>query len=97
MRRVDAGWRSSRSLGRIGRRTSSPVQLGQRPPSTPSAHSRQNVHSYEQIRASGESGGKSRSQHSQLGLNSSILVQSWWRLWLCILSEKVGIGERRSL
>jgi hypothetical protein len=76
MRRVDAGWRSSRSLGRIGRRTSSPVQLGQRPPSTLSAHSRQNVHSYEQIRASGESGGKSRSQHSQLGLNSSILVQS---------------------
>ena len=43
--RVDAGWRSSRSLGRIGRRTSSPVQLGQRPPSTPAAHSRQNVHS----------------------------------------------------
>jgi hypothetical protein len=76
MRRVDAGWRSSRSLGRTGRRTSSPVQLGQRPPSTPSAHSRQNVHSYEQFRASGESGGKSRSQHSQLGLNSSILVQS---------------------
>jgi len=76
MRRVDAGWRSSRSLGRIGRRTSSPVQLGQRRPSTPSAHSWQNVHSYEQIRASGESGGKSRSQHSQLGLNSSILVQS---------------------
>jgi hypothetical protein len=97
MRRVDAGWRSSRSLGRIGRRTSSPVQLGQRRPSTPSAHSRQNVHSYEQIRASGESGGKSRSQHSQLGLNSSILGAILMALWLCILREKVGIGEPLSL
>jgi hypothetical protein len=76
IRCVDAGWRRSRSLGRIGRRTSSPPQLGQCPPSTPSAHSRQNVHSLEQIRASSEWGGKSRSQHSQLGLSSSILVQS---------------------
>ena len=69
---VEAGWRSSRSAGRIGRRTSSPPQFGQRPPSTPSAQSRQNVHSYEQIRASTESGGRSRSQHSQFGRSSSI-------------------------
>jgi hypothetical protein len=48
--------------------------LGQRPPSAPSAQSLQNVHSKEQIRASGEAGGKSRSQHSQFGLNSSIVV-----------------------
>jgi hypothetical protein len=33
------------------------------------------VHSKEQIRASGESSGKSRSQHSQLGLNSSIVTR----------------------
>jgi hypothetical protein len=32
------------------------------------------VHSNEQIRASSEAGGKSRSQHSQFGLNSSIVV-----------------------
>ena len=69
---VEAGWRSSRSAGRIGRRTSSPPQFGQRPPSTPSAQSRQNVHSYEQIRASTESGGRSRSQHSQFGRSSSM-------------------------
>jgi len=31
------------------------------------------VHSKEQIRASSEAGGKSRSQHSQFGLNSSIV------------------------
>jgi len=74
IRCVAAGWRSSRSLGLIGRRTSSPLQLGQCPPSTPSAQSRQNVHSNEQIRASSEPGGKSRSQHSQLGLNSSMLM-----------------------
>jgi hypothetical protein len=76
IRRVDAGWRANRSFGRIGRRTNSPPQLGQCPASTPSAQSLQKVHSKEQIRASGESGGKSRSQHSQLGLNSSIVTCS---------------------
>jgi len=39
----------------------------------PSAQSWQNVHSKEQIRASSEAGGKSRSQHSQFGRNSSIV------------------------
>jgi len=34
------------------------------------------VHSKEQIRAWSESGGRSRLQHSQLGLNSSIVIQS---------------------
>src|SRR6266851_713017 len=57
----------------MGRWTSSPEQLGQRPRSV-RAQSTQNVHSKEQIRASGESGGKSRSQHSQPGRISSILV-----------------------
>jgi hypothetical protein len=55
--------------GRIGRLTSSPPQLGQTPCSVPSAHDRQNVHSNEQITASRESGGRSRSQHSQFGLS----------------------------
>src|SRR2546430_2422220 len=73
MRRVEAGWRSSWPGGRMGRWTSSPQQLGQSPRSV-RAQSTQKVHSKEQIRASGESGGKSRSQHSQPGRISSILV-----------------------
>jgi hypothetical protein len=97
IRRVDAGWRASRSFGRIGRRTSSPLQLGQRPASTPSAQSRQKVHSKEQMRASSEWGGKSRSQHSQLGLSSSIVTCSNAAYSRPILREKVGRGERLSL
>jgi len=58
--------------GRTGRRTNSPPQFGHRPPNTPFTQSAQNVHSNVQIRASGESYGKSRSQHSQLGRSSSI-------------------------
>src|SRR5437870_6412036 len=42
------------------------------PPSLRSAQSRQNVHSYVHMKASGESGGRSRSQHSQPGLNCSM-------------------------
>jgi hypothetical protein len=86
-----------RGTGRIGRRTSSPPQLGHRPSSTPSAQPRQKVHSKEQIRASGESVGKSRSQHSQLGLNSSIVTQPERCEQLGILREKIGIGEQLSL
>jgi hypothetical protein len=63
----------------------------------PSAQSRQNVHSKEQIRASSEAGGKSRSQHSQFGLNSSIVVLSEHRRRRHIVREKVGIGQRLSL
>lgn len=72
-RLVDAGSLASIAAGRRGLTTSSPPQFGHCPPSTPSAHATQNVHSYVQIRASVESGGKSRSQHSQFGLNSNIV------------------------
>jgi hypothetical protein len=69
---VEAGCRESGLPARDGRATSSPPQLGQLPWSVPSAHVTQNVHSNEQIRASVDPGGRSRSQHSQLGLISSI-------------------------
>jgi len=72
-RSVEAGKRTNRSAGRTGRFTRSPPQFGQCPPGNRvSAQVRQNVHSNEQILASAESGGKSRSQHSQFGLSSSI-------------------------
>ena len=72
LRTVDAGNRANLSAGRIGRRTNSPPQFGQRPLSTLSAQSAQNVHSKEQIRAARLSGGRSRSQHSQFGRNSNM-------------------------
>jgi hypothetical protein len=68
-RSVEAGNLASFSLGRIGRRSNSPPQFGQRPPSRVSAHVLQKVHSNEQITASIDSGGRSLSQHSQLGLS----------------------------
>ena len=71
-RRVEAGLVRSLAGGRRGRDTNSPPQLGQLPPSFDSAQEAQNVHSNEQIRASTDSGGRSRSQHSQLGRSSSI-------------------------
>ena len=58
--------------GRIGRFSNPPPQLGHTPPSRSSTQCTQNVHSYVQIRASGESGGRSRSQHSQDGRSSSM-------------------------
>jgi hypothetical protein len=66
----DAGYRASFEAGRIGRGTRLPPQFGQMPRSVVSAHLRQKVHSNEQIIASA-AGGKSRSQHSQFGRNSS--------------------------
>jgi hypothetical protein len=66
---LDGGNFASFAAGRMGRRTNSSPQFGQRPSSRPSAQSRQNVHSNEQITALCESGGRSRSQHSQLGLS----------------------------
>jgi hypothetical protein len=69
MRCVDAGNFSSFSIGLRGRATNSPPQFGQRPFSTVSAHLRQNVHSNEQMTASCELGGRSRSQHSHPGRN----------------------------
>ena len=71
MRRVDGGFFASFESGRIGRCTKLPPQFGRRPPSLLSAQSRQKVHSNEQITASA-AGGKSLSQHSQLGRSSSI-------------------------
>jgi len=75
-RRVEAGFFASFSAGRRGRATSSPPQFGHRPFNTFCAHSAQNVHSNEQIRACADSGGRSRSQHSQFGRSSSIARQT---------------------
>src|SRR4051794_34993277 len=66
---VDAGYFASIAAGRIGRLTKLPPQFGQTPPNTVAAHAAQNVHSKVQIRASGLSGGRSRSQHSQFGFS----------------------------
>jgi hypothetical protein len=74
MRWPDGGYFASFAAGRTGRRTNSPPQFGQRPLSRRSAQSRQNVHSNEQMTASPESGGRSRSQHSQLGLSASMVA-----------------------
>jgi hypothetical protein len=71
-RAVAAGKRARAAGGRIGRRTSSPPQFGQIPASRSVAQVAQKVHSNEQIRASRESGGRSRSQRSQFGLSFSI-------------------------
>jgi len=77
---VDAGCFARGTLGyrsltgRIGRGANPPPQFGQTLSSIFSTHSAQKVHSYEQIRASTASGGKSLSQYSQLGLSSSIGV-----------------------
>jgi hypothetical protein len=68
-RSVDAGYFANIAGGRIGRLTKLPLQFGQTPPNTVAAHSAQNVHSKLQMRASGLSGGRSRSQHSQFGLS----------------------------
>ena len=71
-RSTEAGDRASLAAGRRGRATSSPPQFGHMPCSTEVAHASQNVHSNEQIRASIDSGGRSRSQHSQLGRSWSM-------------------------
>ena len=70
---LDAGYLAiSCAAGRIGRTVKFPPQFGQTPPRRASAQSAQKVHSKEQMRASGLSAGRSRSQHSQLGLRISI-------------------------
>jgi hypothetical protein len=66
---VDAGYLNNLSADRRGRATSSPSQFGHRCRKVLSAQLAQNVHSNEQMRASEESGARSQSQHSQLGLN----------------------------
>jgi len=67
---VEAGKRASLSAGRIGRGTKLPPQFGQTPFNGPATQSWQKVHSNVQIIASGLSGGRLRSQHSQLGRRS---------------------------
>ena len=63
----DGGFASSFDARRRGRGSNSPPQFGHLPFRRRSAQVAQNVHSNEQIRASGDSGGKSMSQHSQDG------------------------------
>jgi hypothetical protein len=71
MRCCDGGLRSSRQAGRIGRGHKLPPQLGHMPDKCPSTQRRQKVHSYVQIIACIDAGGRSTSQHSQLGRSSS--------------------------
>ncbi len=74
---VEAGYIASFAAGRRGRTTNSPPQFGQVFLNFVSAHEPQNVHSKVQMRASVESFGKSRLQHSQLGRSSSIRSPLW--------------------
>jgi len=62
------------AAGRVGRCTRLPAQLGHTPFRTESAQWAQNVHSNVQMRASADSGGRSRSQHSQFGFSNSMVV-----------------------
>ena len=63
--------------GRIGRATKPPPQFGQTLKSTLSTQSAQNVHSYEQMRAIVDAGGRSLSQHSQFGRSSSAITPTF--------------------
>jgi hypothetical protein len=71
---VEAGNFRNLAAGRMGRGTRLPPQFGHRLFNTPSAQSWQKVHSKLQIMAFSESGAKSRSQHSQLGLSSNMFL-----------------------
>jgi hypothetical protein len=71
-RRVDGGLFASFPGGRTGRGAKLPPQLGHTPLRRFSTQSRQKVHSNVQIIALVADGGKSTSQHSQLGRSSSI-------------------------
>jgi hypothetical protein len=71
---VEAGLDARSALGRIGRSTKFPLQFGQMLLNLSSAHSAQKVHSKVHIRASVAEGGRSLSQHSQLGFRASIIV-----------------------
>lgn len=74
--------------GLIGRGTNPPPQLGQTLSRTRSTQVTQNVHSYEQIRASSESGGSDLLQCSQVGLRSSIEVSSHIPVQHVVISSK---------
>jgi hypothetical protein len=67
IRSVEGGYLPSLDSGLMGRRTNSPPQFGQTPASLEVAHSSQNVHSKEQMRAFLAPGGRSRLQHSHAG------------------------------
>jgi hypothetical protein len=88
-RSLEAGNLPSLATGRRGRATSSPPQLGHCPRSTPLAHGSQNVHSKEQMRASADSGGRSRLQHSQFGRSWSIGGLGW-----CCLTFDMSGGPK---
>jgi hypothetical protein len=60
--------------GLIGRGMNPPPQFGHTSSRTVSTHVAQNVHSYEQIRASSESGGNAALQFSQVGRSSSLTI-----------------------
>jgi len=77
----EAGNFFSTPTGRIGRSTKLPPQFGHTLFNISLAHWAQNVHSKVQIRASGLSGGKSTSQHSQLGRSSSIWCFQFFRAY----------------
>jgi len=78
-RRVEAGCLASETpgrhsvAGRMGRGTKPPPQFGQTLNSTLSTQSVQKVHSYEQIHAAVEAGGRSLSQYSQFGRSCSAI------------------------
>ena len=73
MNRVeDAGYFSKWCAGRMGRCTKLPPQLGQVLSKCASAQLAQNVHSNVQMRTSVALGGRSLSQHSQLGFRASM-------------------------
>ena len=61
------------ATGRTGLGTKPPPQFGQTLASVPSTQSTQNVHSWEQMRASVDAGGRSRSHNSQFGRNSKAM------------------------
>ncbi|PAV70843.1 hypothetical protein WR25_24927 [Diploscapter pachys] len=75
-RSAEAGLLPSTLPTRVGRVTSWPPQFGQRSWKCCVLQARQKVHSNEQISASGLSGGRSVSQHSQLGRRSSMFRAS---------------------
>jgi hypothetical protein len=104
-RREDAGWFSNPAAGRIGLRTSSPSQFGQTPRNVTSAQSRHHVHSKVRMNTSRESGARSRSQHSQFGLISSMgrVYAPTKTAWICdrsipfcvLRSDERDLGPRR--
>jgi hypothetical protein len=78
---VEAGYFPNLATGRMGRGTRLPPQFGHSLFNMPSTQSWQKVHSKLQIMACSESGGKSRSQHSQLGLISNMFFDPFhWQM-----------------